>query len=111
MDRRGAAAAAGGRRQRARARRVLLLPHCTRLVFLDPGVDACIANARARPWEPHEHESQAARDAGLDFLIGWIRDYAIRDDEMSLAAHRTLYDGFAGAKVELASREAIAAFQ
>lgn len=25
------------------------LPHCTELVFLDPGVDACVAHNEARP--------------------------------------------------------------
>jgi adenylate kinase family enzyme len=88
----------------------LVTPRCTRLVFLNPGVDACIANARARPWEPHKYATKEAQDANLDMLIGWIRDYAVRSDEFSFAAHRALYDGFAGDKIELASREAIAAF-
>jgi adenylate kinase family enzyme len=86
------------------------LPRCTRLVLLDPGVEACVANARARPWEPHKYPSKAAQDANLDMLIGWIRDYWTRDDVFSWAAHRALYDGFAGDKLVLASREAIAAF-
>src|SRR3954471_13017496 len=29
-------------------------PHTT-LVFLNPGVEACIENARQRPWEPHKY--------------------------------------------------------
>jgi adenylate kinase family enzyme len=86
------------------------LPHTTRLVFLNPGVAACIANARARPWEPHKYASKEAQDANLDMLIGWIQDYERRRDEFSLAAHRALFDGFAGDKHELTSREAIAAF-
>jgi adenylate kinase family enzyme len=89
----------------------LVVPSCTRLVFLNPGVDACIANARARPWEPHKYATKEAQDANLDMLVGWIRDYATRSDEFSLAAHRALFDGFTGDKVELASREAIAEFQ
>ena len=88
----------------------LVLARCTRLVFLDPGVDACIANARLRPWEPHKYASKQAQDANLDMLIGWIRDYETRTDEFSRAAHRALFDGFAGDKTELRSREAIAAF-
>jgi len=86
------------------------LARCTRLVFLAPGVDACIANARQRPWEPHKYPSKAAQDANLDMLIGWIRDYATRSDEFSLAAHRAVFERFAGDKIELASRDAIAAF-
>ena len=85
------------------------LPRCTQLVFLNPGVAACIANARARPWEPHKYASKQAQDANLDMLVGWIRDYETRRDELSLAAHRALLDRFAGDKRELTSREAIAA--
>ncbi len=36
--------------------------------------------------------------------------YATRDDACSLAAHRALFDGFAGTKHHLTSREKIAAF-
>jgi adenylate kinase family enzyme len=86
------------------------VPRCTSLVFLHPGVEACVANARARPWEPHKYPSKAAQDANLEMLIGWIRDYETRSDVFSLAAHRALFDGFAGGKIELSSREAIAAF-
>jgi adenylate kinase family enzyme len=88
----------------------LALPRCTQLVFLNPGIEACIANARSRPWEPHKYASKEAQDANLDMLIGWIRDYETRSDELSLVAHRALFDGFAGDKRELTSREAIAAF-
>ena len=83
------------------------LPCCTRLLFLNPGIEACIANAHLRPWEPHKYPSKEAQDANLEMLIGWIRDYEIRSDTFSLAAHRALFDGFGGSKIELASREAI----
>jgi len=86
------------------------LPRCTRLVFLNPGIEACVANARARPWEPHKYPSKQAQDAYLEILLGWIREYETRQDVFSLAAHRALFDGFAGDKRELVSREAIAAF-
>lgn len=88
----------------------LALGRCTRLVLLNPGSETCVANARLRPWEPHKYASKGAQDANLEMLIGWIRDYETRRDEFSLAAHRALFDGFAGEKVELGSREAIAAF-
>lgn len=78
------------------------LPRATQLVFLNPGVDACIANCRARPWEPHKYASKEAQDADLPMLIEWVRDYYQRDDELSLARHRVLFDGFAGEKVEIA---------
>jgi adenylate kinase family enzyme len=86
------------------------LPRCTQLVLLNPGVEACIANARLRPWEPHKYESREAQDRNLAMLIGWIRDYQVRSDACSLAAHRALFDGFAGDRCELTTREAIAAY-
>jgi adenylate kinase family enzyme len=88
-----------------------VLPRCTQLVFLHPGVEACQANALARPWEPHKYDTKEEQDAGLEFLLGWIRDYATRTDTFSLSAHRGLFDAFAGSKVELTSREAIAGFE
>ncbi len=87
------------------------LPRCTRLVFLNPGIDACVANARLRPWEPHKYASKEAQDANLEMLLGWIRDYDTRGDVFSLAAHRALFDAFDGEKSELTAREAIAAFR
>ena len=32
-------------------------PRCTELVFLNPGREACLANNRRRPWEPHKYDS------------------------------------------------------
>jgi len=86
------------------------LARCTQVVFLNPGVEACVANARTRPWEPHKYPSPQAQDASLDMLIGWIRDYETREDAFSLAAHRAVFDRFTGDKHELTSREKIAAF-
>ena len=86
------------------------LARCTRLVFLNPGTEACIANARLRAWEPHKYASKEAQDANLEMLIGWIRNYETRRDVFSLTAHRALFNGFAGQKIELTSRDAIAAF-
>jgi len=84
------------------------LGRCTQLLFLNPGIEACAANARLRPWEPHKYPSKEAQDANLEMLVGWIRDYETRRDTFSLAAHRSLFDGFGGDKRELTSREAIA---
>jgi adenylate kinase family enzyme len=83
----------------------------TTLVFLNPGVAACIANARQRPFEPHKYASKEAQDANLEMLVAWIRDYEARTDEVfSLTAHRALFAGFSGDRVELVSREAITAY-
>jgi adenylate kinase family enzyme len=77
---------------------------CTELVFLNPGVEACIANCRSRPWEPHKYPTKEAQDENLAMLIEWVRAYATREDELSLRAHRTLFDRFVGAKREVTTR-------
>jgi adenylate kinase family enzyme len=76
------------------------LPHCSELRFLNPGVEACVAHCRARPWEPHKYASRAEQDELLEVLVDWVRRYETRDDEYSLARHRAIFDGFAGPKRE-----------
>jgi hypothetical protein len=75
------------------------LPHCTELVFLDPGVEACLAHNRARAWEPHKYGSKAEQDADLEMLQAWVRQYETRDDDYARRAHQALFDGFAGKKL------------
>ena len=77
--------------------------YCTELIFLNPGVEACAANCRARPWEPHKYPTPEAQDENLKMLIAWVREYENRDDEFSLLAHRRLFDTFAGTKTEYRS--------
>lgn len=77
--------------------------HCTELIFLNPGVEACVENCLARPWEPHKYESREAQDANLRMLVGWVREYETREDEFSLREHRKLFDEHAGSKVEYRS--------
>jgi hypothetical protein len=81
-----------------------VLPYASEVRFLNPGVEACIANCRARPWEPEKYPSKEAQDQKLDFLLDWVREYESRADEYSLARHRELFEGFRGPKVELSSR-------
>jgi len=73
---------------------------CNEMIFLNPGVEACVANCRSRPWEPHKYASKAAQDANLEMLIQWVRDYETRDDDFSLLRHRSLFDTFSGPKRE-----------
>ena len=80
-----------------------MLPYASEVRFLNPGVEACIANCRARPWEPEKYPSKGAQDQKLDFLLDWVREYESRADEYSLARHRELFEGFRGPKVELSS--------
>lgn len=68
------------------------LPFGPTLVFLDPGIEACLAHCRQRPWEPHKYPSKNAQDEKLAFLLDWVRDYARRDDDASLKKHRSLFE-------------------
>jgi len=73
------------------------------LVFLDPGVEPCLANCRVRPWEPHKYASKDEQDDKLDFLLSWVQAYYTRDDDYSFMAHQALFDAYAGPKEKLAS--------
>ena len=83
----------------------LAASHCTELVFLNPGVEACVANCEARPWEPHKYESREAQDANLRMLLDWVREYETREDEFSLREHRRLSDTHGGPKAEYTSND------
>lgn len=80
-----------------------VLPDASEVCFLNPGIEACIANCRARPWEPAKYSSKEAQDRKLEFLLDWVREYESRTDEYSLARHRELFESFQGTKVELSS--------
>ena len=74
--------------------------HCTQLVFLNPGLEACQANNRRRPWEPHKYDSMEQQDAMLANLQVWVEGYYSRDDAWSYRFHRRIFDAHAGPKVE-----------
>lgn len=74
--------------------------HCTELVFLNPGLEACLENNRRRPWEPHKYASREAQDAMLENLQAWVAGYYERRDSWSYAAHRRIFDAFPGRKSE-----------
>jgi adenylate kinase family enzyme len=78
-------------------------PHCTELVFLNPGLEACLANNRRRPWEPHKYASKEQQDAMLEPLQAWVAEYYTRGGAWSYEAHRRIFDGHEGAKVEYTS--------
>ena len=79
----------------------LLLDDATELVFMNPGVQVCERNCRARPWEPHKYASAEAQDRNLAMLLEWVRSYPTRDDACSLASHRRLFDAYDGVKREV----------
>ena len=78
-------------------------PACTRLVFLNPGLETCLANNRRRPWEPHKYASPEAQDAMFEHLQAWVAGYYVRDDAWSLAEHHRVFDAYCGEKLELTS--------
>lgn len=77
------------------------LHHATALVFLNPGVECCVAHCMQRPWEPDKYPTAAAQHAILETLLAWVREYPVRGDDCGIAAHRQLFDHYPGAKQEL----------
>ena len=70
----------------------------TQIIFMNLPIESCIANAKARPWEPHKYPSKQAQDDNLDMLINWIADYTERNDTFSYSAHVSFFEGYAGSK-------------
>lgn len=68
------------------------------LVFLNPGLEACVSNCRSRPWEPHKYASKEEQDSKLAFLLQWVADYYTRDGDLSLAGHKDVYERYRGPK-------------
>jgi adenylate kinase family enzyme len=83
--------------------------HCTLLVFLNPGMDACLANNLRRPWEPHKYASLELQNTMLRQLQEWVAGYYHREDAWSYRVHREIFDAFAGSKVEHRQVDAYAA--
>ncbi|MBC7684233.1 MAG: shikimate kinase [Bdellovibrionales bacterium] len=78
-----------------------VLPHCTELLFMNPGKDVCLANNGKRPWEAHKYESKEKQDSMLAFLLDWVGKYYERDDTCSYSYHRRVFDGFTGDRREI----------
>ena len=72
----------------------------TELVFLNPGLQACLANNAGRPWEPHKYASLEQQNSMLANLQAWVADYYQRTDHWSYAAHRRIFDEYRGPKTE-----------
>jgi RimJ/RimL family protein N-acetyltransferase/adenylate kinase family enzyme len=79
------------------------LRHGAELILLDPGLETCLRNCRNRPWEPHKYATREAQDGRLAFLLAWVRDYYLRDGDLSQRAHLALFERCAGPKRRLAS--------
>jgi len=74
------------------------LDYSPELILLNPGRKQCESNCRARPWEEHKYASKEEQDSKLDFLLQWVADYYVRDGDMSLAGHETLFKHYSGPK-------------
>lgn len=74
--------------------------YCTELVFLNPGLETCLAHNRQRSWEPQKYASKKAQDAMFDNLQTWVAGYYERQDQWSYHAHRQIFDTFSGHKIE-----------
>ena len=68
------------------------------LIFLDPGVQVCLANCKRRPWEPHKYPSKSAQDQHLEFSLEWVKAYYTREGDLSFSAHAQLYEQYPGPK-------------
>ena len=74
------------------------------VIFINLDIEACVENAKQRPWEAHKYASKTAQDKNLAMLINWIRDYKTRVDEFSFHAHQKFYENFSGKKVQYVDR-------
>lgn len=83
----------------------LVLPKSSEIIFLNIPIEACISNAKKRPWEPHKYESEEAQNENLDMLIDWISQYATRGDCFSQSAHEQLFSQYKGKKTMYTSNE------
>ena len=73
----------------------------TDIIFMDLTEQACIGNAKSRPWEPHKYESKAAQDTNLTMLFEWISQYYHREDEFSHLSHTSFYNAYKGKKTRI----------
>jgi len=72
-----------------------------KLYFMNLSTQDCIENCRRRGWEAHKYATREEQDKNLPMLIDWISAYSKREDELSYAAHRRVFDSFAGEKLEI----------
>lgn len=83
----------------------MVIPDASEIIFLDLPVEACIANAKNRPWEAHKYESKQAQDANLDMLVDWIAQYPQRCDTFSRSSHEALFANYHGKKTRYISND------
>jgi adenylate kinase family enzyme len=72
-----------------------------RLIWLDPGMEVCLANCRVRPWEPHKYDSPAEQDERLPFLLEWVAAYDERAGELGREDHQACFLAYDGPRIHL----------
>ncbi|MGY5453005.1 shikimate kinase [Agarivorans sp. MS3-6] len=83
----------------------LVAAYSNEIIFMNLPIEDCIANAKARPWEPHKYESKEAQDNNLDMLISWIAQYSERTDTFSKSSHQAFYDHYRGKKTVIIANQ------
>jgi adenylate kinase family enzyme len=78
------------------------------LILLHPGMEACVKNCCARPWEPTKYGSGEQQDSYLNALLAWVAAYYERDGHMSLRGHQALFDAYTGPKQLLTALPSLA---
>ncbi len=78
----------------------LVIDTASKVIFLNLDIQMCVENCKERPWEPHKYETFEKQNDNLDMLLGWVKEYSLRQGCFSLLAHRKLFDNFEGDKVE-----------
>lgn len=78
------------------------------LLFLDPGMAACLRHCRARPWESARYASRAEQDLHLPSALAWAEAYERRTDGCSRPAHEALFAAHSGPKRRLLRADQVA---
>ncbi|MGY2261743.1 adenylate kinase [Pseudomonas sp. SDO55104_S430] len=78
-----------------------LLHRATALIWLSVDDEECVANIRQR---------EEKDDERLMAMLEWAGSYRMRDGSSGFAAHRQLFESFAGSKIQLSNRTQITAF-
>jgi hypothetical protein len=73
-------------------------PH---LIWLDPGIERCLANCRSRPSELHKYTSPAEQDERLPFLLEWVAGYSRRPGELGREEHQPCFLAYDGPRIHL----------
>jgi adenylate kinase family enzyme len=79
-----------------------IVHRATVLLWLCVGEDECVANIRRR---------ETRDDERLIAMLEWAGSYRVRDGSSGFAAHGRLFEGFAGARIQLRGQAEITKFE